>query len=241
MSTSEQALVVGVGGGIGAALAQRWAASGRFERIWAVSRQPAGADQHPLVYRQTDHSEASINALVDEFAASPAPLTRIVIAIGTLHGDGYAPEKSLGALAPEPMQTLYHANCVLPLLWVAALAKTLRRSTDSRVAVLSARVGSIGDNQLGGWYSYRCAKAALNMGLRCASIELARRAPGVSLIAYHPGTVDTALSRPFQRSVPEGKLFTPAYAAQCLDTVLESAEADGELAYLDWAGKTIPW
>jgi NAD(P)-dependent dehydrogenase (short-subunit alcohol dehydrogenase family) len=94
---------------------------------------------------------------------------------------------------------------------------------------------------MGGWYSYRSAKAALNMGLRSASIEMARRARGIKLIAYHPGTVDSDLSKPFQRGVPDGKLFTPAFAAERLDAVLDQHRADGELAYVDWAGETIPW
>ncbi|MDP5053448.1 MAG: SDR family NAD(P)-dependent oxidoreductase, partial [Congregibacter sp.] len=139
------------------------------------------------------------------------------------------------------MQEVYRVNCVLPLLWLSVLAPGLRKNPDCRIAVLSARVGSIGDNGLGGWYSYRSAKAALNMGLKSASIEFARRAKGVKLIAFHPGTVATELSAPFQRGVPEGKLFAPDFVAQRLDTLLNAHPADGQVSYLDWAGEPIPW
>ena len=107
--------------------------------------------------------------------------------------------------------------------------------------MLSARVGSIGDNGLGGWYSYRGSKAALNMMLRCAALEMRRVNPAAKIMAYHPGTVDTPLSQPFQASVAPEKLFSPERAAEALDTVLTSLTADGELSYLDWQGETIPW
>ncbi|MFK7830741.1 MAG: SDR family NAD(P)-dependent oxidoreductase [Congregibacter sp.] len=240
----QQALVVGAGGGIGQAMSRRWAQSPGFSTVWGVSRSLISAGDvypstlHPLA---TDHSEQGIRGAVEQILEASPALSRVVISLGTLHGASYQPEKSLGALNGAAMQQVHWVNCVLPLLWLAALAPGLRRNKDCRIAVLSARVGSISDNNLGGWYSYRSAKAALNMGLKCAAIELARQARGTKLMAYHPGTVDTTLSRPFQRGVPEGKLFTPEYAAECLDTVLDSQTPDGELAYLDWAGKEIPW
>lgn len=242
-----QALVIGAGG-IGSAIADRWSGDPRFDRVWTVSRclsdkpGPAGGRaQGRVAALETDHRPETIRQQVVQISEQSPKLARVVIALGTLHGDSYQPEKSLEALEPEAMQAVYQVNCVLPLLWLSALSSVLRKSRDCRIAVLSARVGSISDNRLGGWYSYRSAKAALNMGLKCASIELARRARGVKLIAYHPGTVDSPLSRPFQRGVPEGKLFTPAFAAERLDAVLDGHPADAELAYLDWAGETIPW
>ena len=237
-----QALVIGAGGGIGGAMVERWVQDERFDRIWSVSRAVPDVTQGgALKSLVTDHSEADIQANAGKILEHSPDLSRIVIALGTLHGDNYQPEKSLEALSADAMLEVARVNYVLPMLWLAALAKGLRKVPDCRIAVLSARVGSIGDNGLGGWYSYRSAKAALNMGLRSAAIELARRAKGVKLIAYHPGTVDTGLSAPFQRGVPEGKLFTREHAAACLDGVIESQRADGELAYLDWAGNSIPW
>ena len=217
----EQALVIGAGSAIGAALVDQWSASGRFKRVWAISRNSPQSVAPPRVCLATDHSAEQIEELVARIHDESPGLRRVVIALGTLHGEGYQPEKSLDSLDRAAMQQVHFVNFVLTML--------------------SARVGSIGDNRLGGWYSYRSSKAALNMGLKCAAIELARRAKGCKLIAFHPGTVDSPLSRPFQRGVPAHKLFSCETAAQRLDEVLDRNPADGELAYLDWSGKPIPW
>lgn len=236
-------LVVGAGGGIGAAMVERWAADSAVDRVWAVSRTP-GRLADPggkVVELQADHSEDGIAATLETLLADGAGLSRVVIALGTLHSATYEPEKSLDALRADVLAEVYRINCVLPLLWVAGLGRALRRSPDTRIAVLSARVGSIGDNGLGGWYAYRCSKAALNMGLKSAAIELGRRARGIKLLAYHPGTVDTALSGPFQKNVPAEKLFRPAFTAECLDGLLSRHAPDGELSFVAWDGQTIPW
>lgn len=237
---SEQALVIGAGGGIGRAVVEHWAGLG-FDRVWAVAREPMAFASDAISVLETDHSDESLQAVIAAVLADAPEISRVAICLGTLHGDGYGPEKSLEALDRNAMAAVYHVNSVLPLLWVGALARHLRKARDCRIAVLSARVGSIGDNGLGGWYSYRASKAALNMGLKCAAIELGRRARGVKLVAFHPGTVDTDLSAPFQRGVPEGKLFTPAFVAERLTAVLDNHGPDGELAYRDWDDKPIPW
>lgn len=238
-----QGLVVGAGGGIGSAVVRRWSEDSRFDTVWAVSRGTGAApvSATSLRYLSTNHCKEHIAELAREVVLGSPNLSRIVIALGSLHSRTYLPEKSLAALDPDAMQEIYRINCVLPMLWLSALVPGLRNNPDCRIAVLSARVGSIDDNHLGGWYSYRSAKAALNMGLKSASIELARRAKGVKLLAFHPGTVDTALSAPFQRGVPEGKLFSADFVAQRLDSILDQHKADSELSYLDWAGKTVPW
>ena len=241
----KQALVIGAGGGIGGAVVARLARDSRFERIWAIRRSPDDsapwADDERVTQLPADHSESGIRATLEFLGAQRPALSRVVIALGALHGPRFQPEKSLDALDSESLLEIYRINCVLPLLWVAGIGRVLRRSPDCRVAVLSARVGSIGDNHLGGWYSYRCAKAALNMGLKSAAIELARRAKGLKLVAYHPGTVDTPLSEPFQRSVPEGRLFAPDFTAERLLGLLDQHPADGVLSYLDYEGAEIPW
>ncbi|MEM1403446.1 MAG: SDR family NAD(P)-dependent oxidoreductase [Pseudomonadota bacterium] len=242
MHKPRHALIVGAGGGLGAAIAKRWAADSTIERTWAVSRH---ADSIPVANKisplATTHAADDIKAIVRSVTADGVTLSRVAIVLGTLHSESYAPEKSLRALAPEAMHEVYEVNCVRPLKWVAALTSALRKSPETRIAVFSARVGSISDNVLGGWYSYRCSKAALNMGLKTAAIELGRQAKGIKLIAFHPGTVDTALSKPFQRGVPEGKLFDADFVAERLDAVIEGCAVDGELSYVDWAGKAIPW
>ena len=106
---------------------------------------------------------------------------------------------------------------------------------------LSARVGSINDNRMGGWYSYRASKAALNMLLKTAAIEYARRAKNVKLIAFHPGTTDTTLSKPFQKNIPEDKLFKPDFVARQLLMLVAKTPIDGTLSYLDWDHQSIDW
>ncbi len=237
------ALVVGATGGIGAALVEHWSADPGIDSVVAVGREGTAAIDVPANVRQltTDHTEAGIADCLASVITPETQLSRVAIAIGTLHGPGYQPEKSLDALDATALAEVYRVNCILPMLWVAALGRALRRSPDTRIAVLSARVGSISDNRLGGWYSYRSAKAALNMGLRSAAIELARRARGIKLVAYHPGTVDTDLSKPFQRNVAADKLFTPAFTAARLAELLDEHAPDGELSYLAWDGSTVPW
>lgn len=237
-----QVLVVGAGGGIGGAVVEHWAADPDVDRVWALSRTPRGGDPGgKVIGLAAEHDEAAIAASAERIVGSSPRLRRVVIALGTLHGEHYAPEKSLDALQAASMLEVYRINCVLPLLWVAALGRQLRRAEDCRIAVLSARVGSIGDNRLGGWYSYRCAKAALNMGLKTAAIELARRARGVKLVAFHPGTVATPLSAPFSGNVPDGQLLEPAFVAGRLAALLDAHAPDGELSYIDWAGKVVAW
>jgi NAD(P)-dependent dehydrogenase (short-subunit alcohol dehydrogenase family) len=127
------------------------------------------------------------------------------------------------------------------MLWLAAFTTAIKNADELRIAVFSARVGSLTDNGLGGWCSYRASKAALNMSLKCAAIEYARLNKNAKLIAFHPGTTDTAMSKPFQKGVPEGKLFEPSFVAHRLITLLDAIASDGELSYIDWDGKTIPW
>lgn len=167
-------------------------------------------------------------ARIGELAPRPRWL---VICNGLLQQGGIRPEKRLEALNLEAMTLLYQTNALLPLLG----------SSPCTLAVLSARVGSIGDNRAGGWYGYRAAKAALNMLLKCAAIELARRAPGVKLLAFHPGTVDTPLSRPFHGNLAAGSLHSPPQAAEHLVTLMARLTPDGELSYLDWRGEPIEW
>ena len=239
------ALVVGASGGIGAAVLHRYLDDPTFMRVYAVSRgaQPAesGVVDSRLVWLTSDYSEASVASIAEQITQHDCQLCRVIICNGILHHPALMPEKSLDKVNRDAMHQVFDANVVVPALWVSALAGRLRRSTGCVIAALSARVGSISDNRLGGWYSYRSSKAALNMFLKTAAIEYARRAPRVKLVAFHPGTTDTALSRPFQSGVPEGKLFSPAFVAERLCTQLNTMEADGELAFVDWDARPVPW
>jgi NAD(P)-dependent dehydrogenase (short-subunit alcohol dehydrogenase family) len=139
------------------------------------------------------------------------------------------------------MHEIFQANTVVPALWLKLLLGVLVGQQPCIVAALSARVGSIADNRMGGWYAYRASKAALNMMLKTFAIEYARRVKNVKLISFHPGTTDTDLSKPFQASVPKEQLFSTAFVADRLAGIMDQAEVDGQLAFLDWDGKPINW
>lgn len=172
--------------------------------------------------------------------AEPGPPDLVVIASGILHEEGIAPEKSLRDLEAVRLQRLFAVNTVLPAMIVSHLAPQMHRRRPYTIAALSARVGSISDNRLGGWYAYRASKAALNMIIRTASIELARRNPQSIIVGLHPGTVDSALSRPFRKSVPEVKLFSPEFAAGKLLDVIAGLQPSDSGGCFDWAGEAIP-
>jgi NAD(P)-dependent dehydrogenase (short-subunit alcohol dehydrogenase family) len=245
VTNTDAALVVGASGGIGSAVLQRYLQDTRFARVIAVSRGPC--PEHYSHYRErlqwlrSDYSEESIASITHTLAGKRIPLRSIVICNGILHTGDLQPEKALEKVSGEAMATVIAANVIVPALWVSHLARLLQRSARCKIAVLSARVGSISDNSLGGWYSYRTAKAALNMFLQTAAIEYARRAPGVKLVAFHSGTTGTALSRPFQKGVAQGKLFAPAFVPQLLVALQPALEPYGKLSFLDWDGKTVPW
>ena len=243
MSSISLDIVIGAGSAIGRALIERWSGEGA-QRILAVARSAdslAVVEQLGVQTHKSDYSEAALAALAIQLQEQSADISRLVICNGVLQGEGYRPERALNQLKMSAMEQVFEINAFLPMRVLASLAPVLKRSAAPRIAVLSARVGSIGDNGLGGWYSYRGSKAALNMMLRCAALEMRRVNPAAKIMAYHPGTVDTPLSQPFQASVAPDKLFSPARAAKALDTVLDSLEADGELSYLDWRGESIPW
>jgi NAD(P)-dependent dehydrogenase (short-subunit alcohol dehydrogenase family) len=216
-------LVIGGTGGIGGALV----AALRGTEVTALTRKTAP--------RLDLTDEASIEAAAAALRLS-GPFDRIIDATGALTIDGVGPEKRLADLDPAIMARAFAVNAIGPALLIKHFAELLPRQGRSVFATLSARVGSIGDNHLGGWYSYRASKAALNQLLRTASIEVARRRPQALLLALHPGTVQTPLSKPF---VTPGQAIAPEEAARRLLQVMEAATASG--IFLDHAGLPIPW
>ena len=244
MNSNSVDVVIGAGSGIGRALINRWHEAA-VRPVLAVARSPdALACFEALESVQTiacDYSDAALAVLVDTLREEKKDVARLVICNGVLQGEGFRPERALNQIEGSAMRQVFEVNAFLPMRVLAALSPLLKRSTAPRIAVLSARVGSIGDNRLGGWYSYRGSKAALNMMLQCAALELRRLNPAAKLIAYHPGTVDTPLSKPFQANVDAEKLLAPEVAAAALDRVISGVESDGDLSYLDWRGDAIPW
>ncbi len=236
--TRPLAVVVGSGGAIARSLLARWCDSGLYHVV-AVGR--SHCDIQGVHSLTTDYSEASLAEVTAAVSALGSNIERLVVTNGVLSGADFSPERKVGDLTTASWQHVMTVNALTPMLILSALWSLMRSSTQPRVAVLTARVGSLSDNELGGWYSYRASKAALNMMLKCAAIEVRRINKNAKLIAYHPGTVDSPLSKPFQRSVPEGKLFSPDFSAEQLDNLMTSAVPDGTLSYLDWAGQAIDW
>ena len=175
----------------------------------------------------------------EEVLAAAPRIDLLIHASGRLHGEGTRPEKKLEQVERAALLQSFDANAIVPLIATRALWPGLRAASAPRVAMLSARVGSIEDNGLGGWYGYRASKAALNMVVRTLSIELARRAPGSVCVALHPGTVASPLSAPFTGA--RTKRFEPAFAADRLLDVLAGLGPDQTGSFWAWDGTAIPW
>ena len=228
----------GAGGGIGGALVRALAAREDIALVHTGSRRvPAtGPKVRPFHFDLTD--EASIAVAAATMAHDPPEI--VIVATGALaFADGAGPEKSLGAIDPVRMANLFALNTIGPAMIAKHVVPLLRRDRRAVLAVLSARVGSIGDNRLGGWHSYRASKAALNMLVRTIAVELGRTHPQAVLVALHPGTVDTPLSRPFQRNLRDGQLTTSEQAAAHLLSVIDSLTPADSGGFFAWDGQPI--
>jgi NAD(P)-dependent dehydrogenase (short-subunit alcohol dehydrogenase family) len=245
VSEDTAALVLGASGGLAQAIIGELMADPEIGTVIAISRSAApenvSAGIVKPIWIETEYTEPAMAAVVEQLQSFAGRITRVVICHGILHSETLWPEKRLEDISAEALQSVFQANTVVPVLWLKLLHRLLKSKQRCVVAALSARVGSIGDNHLGGWYAYRSSKAALNMMLRTLSIEYGRRVKNVKIISFHPGTTDTALSKPFQASVPSDKLFTPEFVAERLCGIMNEAEIDGQLSYLDWDNKSIPW
>lgn len=240
MSHLQKVLVIGAGSGIARALIDRLVAAGNAD-IVAVQRAPDRQAGTPITEIECDYSQSAIEAVCQNLSADGWIPERIYICNGVLHGEGFSPEKQLAAVDEKAWLTVAQANALVPMLWLQKLVDIMPRSHSAKVVLFSARVGSITDNRLGGWYSYRASKAALNMMVKTAAIELKRTHRQVAVMLFHPGTTDTRLSRPFQKNVREGKLFTPDFVAERVMDVLEQHAVPGDVAFRDWAGEPVAW
>ena len=245
MNTST-AVVVGATGGLGAACLGALAAGARYSHLLALSRNPtteAGSGPGPVsvVHAQIDlEHEPSIVQAAAQAKALP-PIRLVIVASGLLHAaDGLSPEKSMRALDAVAMQRLFAVNAIGPALVAKHFMPLMPRQGRVVFAAVSARVGSISDNRLGGWYGYRASKAALNQLIRTLSIEWSRTARDSICVGLHPGTVDTALSAPFQGNVSAGSLFTPAHSAGALLQVLDQLTPAQTGRVFAWDGLEVP-
>jgi NAD(P)-dependent dehydrogenase (short-subunit alcohol dehydrogenase family) len=243
-------IIIGASGGLGSALSKHWRKSTETDYVIAISRQAfpcdESSDDKTIQFIQCDYSETSIIKTCEEIKTLMENLNldsinRVCICNGILHNEETWPEKRIEDISINSMQQVFYINSVIPMLWLKALISLVKGRSDCVISVFSARIGSIGDNHSGGWYSYRASKAALNMLLKTAAIEYARRAKNVKIIAFHPGTTDTFLSKPFQMSVKPENLFTTDFVARHLVDIMNKQTIDGQLSFIDWENNDIVW
>ena len=236
------ALVIGASSAIAQAIIEKLQQDSDCLTITAVSRSEMVLPNMDKVSAiSCDYQQDSIAELCQSLQALQGKIHKVFICNGLLHDDSMQPERRIESVNAAQLAASFEANSITPMLWLKYLLPILKGTTATQVAIFSARVGSIADNKMGGWYSYRASKAALNMLIQTSAIEYARRAKNVKLIAFHPGTTDTPLSQPFQRSVPEGKLFTPDFVAQQLLDLMNNIPMDNQAAYRDWNHQAIDW
>jgi len=231
-ASDASAVVIGASGGIGGALEAALVEEGAFHTVHGFARSRKGAQHLDLL------DEPGIAAAAAHVGRGPAPAL-VIVATGLLHSDNNGPEKALRDLDPAWLAQTYAVNAIGPALVAKHFLPIMPRSGRMVFAVLSARVGSISDNRLGGWHGYRASKAALNMLVRNLAIEERRRNDRGIVVALHPGTVDTDLSRPFQGNVPPGRLFSTDRAALQLLDVIEELKVIDSGKLFDFEGKEI--
>jgi len=241
-------LIQGGGRGIGAALAQRALGDG-VDRLFITARDPQHSPSYAglksdarVTFLSLDVTEdASIRSAAATIRDMVPKLDRVICTSGMLKANGITPEKRVADLDSENLVQLYRVNALGPVLLARELWPLLRGDHALRFAAISARVGSISDNHLGGWYAYRASKAALNQLMRTLSIELARANPAACVATLHPGTVDTDLSKPFQGNVPADKLFTATDSANRLWQVMNRLEPGDSGKLFAYDGSIIPY
>lgn len=225
------AVVIGDTGGIGAAVAGALTQSGVFAKVIGYSRA-----SDPDIDLLDEHT---IIRAAKAVGTMEIDLRLVFDATGFLHGSGFRPEKTLAAITPEHMAHAFAVNAIGPALLMKHFLPLLAKDGKTVFATLSAKVGSIGDNALGGWYSYRASKAALNQFVHTAAIELARKSPGSVCVALHPGTVDTGLSSGFAKNGLTVR--KPEETAALLLDVLDRLTPAQTGGFFDYQGATLPW
>ncbi len=249
--TAANALIVGATQGIGLEFVRQFLKNGQIAQVFATYRSRQTADdlfaiaaQHPeklhcIAMDVTDESQI-VSGL--EKVKQIAPQLHLVVnCVGLLHNDEQQPEKALRQLNADNLLNYFHINSIGPALLAKNLMPLFKHKEPALFATISAKVGSIGDNRLGGWYGYRASKAALNMFLKTAAIEYGRRHPNTTIILLHPGTTDTQLSKPFQRNVPPEKLFSTKRTVDQLIDVMASVTPQDSGEFFSWDGSRLPW
>ncbi|MDG1287981.1 MAG: SDR family NAD(P)-dependent oxidoreductase [Rickettsiales bacterium] len=231
--------IIGGSGAIGSEFTQQLSALYPDAAVHVFSRSDPKLSNRNTIFHPIDYQDELSIESAAAIASKEMLLDRVIVATGILHGDALMPEKSLRDLSTENFRQLFEVNTILPALVVKHFLPKLNRDDQSIFVALSARVGSISDNRLGGWYAYRASKAALNMIIKSAAIEISRSNRKAIIVGLHPGTVDSNLSKPFQSNVAEGKLFTPEYSVTKMLKVVNNLTGESNGKCFAWDGKEI--
>ncbi len=230
------ALIVG-SGGIGTQIAKDLSKNEKELNVVLCGRK----SQFNSFWELDIEDSQSLLQLKNKIANHPSKLRMVINATGRLHGDKLKPEKRLQHLDKDSMLESFSINAFSPILLAKTIEEFIPKDLNFNFASISARVGSIGDNQSGGWYSYRAAKSAQNQFFKSLSIEWARRFPKATITLLHPGTVDTDLSKPFHKFVPENKLFSVEKSSRLLIDILKNQSPNLTGKFIAWDGSEIPW
>lgn len=242
-------LIVGANRGIGLGFVQQLLGNPQVKQLYATHRQTATCELQALA-DQTDRLHLLPMDITDETSIAQAVTTLrqqidrlhlVIYCVGFLHTDTIQPEKSLQQIQANTLLRYFQVNSIGAILLAKHLLPLLKHSDRSVFASISAKIGSIGDNQLGGWYGYRASKAALNMFMHNAAIEYSRKAPKAILVLLHPGTTDTQLSQPFQRNIPTEKLFSVDRTVSQLLSVIDQLHPEDSGQFFNWDGSRLPW
>ncbi len=245
------ALIVGASQGIGLGFVRTLLENPNINKIYATYRNSTSAQE--LISLSDGHSdrliclkiditdESQIEVGIKQISATIDKLHLVIYCVGVLHEGKLTPEKSLRQINSENLLYYFQVNSIGAVLLAKHLMPLFRHSDRSVFASISAKVGSIGDNRLGGWYGYRASKAALNMFLKTTALEYSRRCPKTIVAALHPGTTDTRLSQPFQKNVPPEKLFPVEHTVNLLSKVIAGLNIKNSGQFFSWDGSQLPW
>ena len=246
MSDPKTALIVGAGQGIGLEFVRQFLKGDRADRVYATYRTPspelfAIADRRLHCLQMDITEESQIASVMQTIQTETTTLHTVINCVGLLHDGAMQPEKSLRHLNAEQLLRYFQVNSVGAVMLAKHVQPLFKHRYRAIFATISAKVGSIGDNELGGWYGYRASKAALNMFMRTVAIEYRRTCPSTIVVTLHPGTTDTQLSRPFQRNVAPEKLFSVDRTVQQLLSVLDQLKQADSGEFFSWDGSRLPW
>ncbi|WMN62218.1 SDR family NAD(P)-dependent oxidoreductase (plasmid) [Pseudoalteromonas xiamenensis] len=236
----KQYLLIGASSGIAQALISIFQENPKVKLV-SISRANIVTSSSQHVHFVSDYSISSVREIASSLIASQSVFDYVLFFNGTLHHNQMMPEKQVTQFSEEYYDHLTASNVYPHIRWFAELPRLLCRNSIAKIIILSARIGSISDNRSGGWYSYRMTKAALNMAAKTFSLELNRPKSRAKVILFHPGTTDTALSKPFQKNIPKEKLFTPHFVAQRLSALCDAEIEHTDIDFIDWRFNPIQW